>query len=100
MYDVFWDSGPLDVTAGHRYALGTARQRRLRWRRAETATWVDSFFRASDRFLTTADRELLPLEHVREPRGAGAWIGRMRSSASSAGSASGRHPPRRAPPTR
>ena len=42
-----------------------------RWRfdtRAETASWVSTFFQARDRFITTTDGQLLPLEHRREIR--------------------------------
>jgi hypothetical protein len=69
VYEVFWDGGPLDVTAGT--ATLSANPENGGWRfeaHAETASWVESFFRASDRFVTTADRELLPLEHVRAIR--------------------------------
>jgi hypothetical protein len=69
VYDVFWDGGPLDVTAGT--ATLSARATGNRWQfeaRAETAPWVETFFRARDRLTTTTDRDLLPLEHVREIR--------------------------------
>ena len=35
---------------------------------AETAGWVTPFFQARDRFVTTADATLLPIEHSREIR--------------------------------
>jgi Protein of unknown function (DUF3108) len=69
VYNVFWEGGPLDVTAGT--ATLSAQATSGGWRfeaRAETAPWVESFFQARDRFVTTTDRDLLPLEHQREIR--------------------------------
>jgi hypothetical protein len=71
VYDVYWDGGPMNVPAG----VATLTVEEIgggnRWRfetRAETANWVSNFFEARDRFITTADRDLLPLEHHREIR--------------------------------
>jgi hypothetical protein len=69
-YDVYWDSGPMNVPAGVA-TLTIAEGGGDVWRfetRAETASWVSRFFQARDRFITTADRDLLPLEHHREIR--------------------------------
>lgn len=69
VYDVFWDGGPLDVTAGT--ATLSAQAVSGGWRfeaRAATAPWVESFFRARDRFVTITDHHLLPLEQQREIR--------------------------------
>jgi hypothetical protein len=71
-FDVYWDSGPMNVPAG--IAVLTVQEGREgaeRWRfetRAETANWVSSFFQARDRFITITDRDLLPVEHQREIR--------------------------------
>lgn len=71
-FDVFWESGPVDVAAGSATLTVAADPRRGgQWVfevLAETAGWMAPFFEARDRFLTTADRQLLPLEHVREIR--------------------------------
>jgi Protein of unknown function (DUF3108) len=71
-YDVYWDSGPMNVAAGTATLLiveGHAGADRWRFEtRAETADWVSRFFEARDRLVTTADRDLLPLEHLREIR--------------------------------
>lgn len=71
-YDVYWDSGPMNVPAGTAtigVAVGEPGGRRWEFEtRAETASWVSTFFQARDRFITIADAELLPLEHRREIR--------------------------------
>jgi hypothetical protein len=72
VYEVHWDGGPVNLPAGT--ATLTIREGRRdadHWRfeaRAVTASWVATFFRANDLFITTADRTLLPLEHTREIR--------------------------------
>jgi hypothetical protein len=71
-YDVYWDSGPMNVPAGVAVlSIVEGEAGADRWRfetRAETASWVSPFFQARDRFITTADRELFPIEHHREIR--------------------------------
>jgi hypothetical protein len=72
VYDVYWDGGPMDVPAGT--ATMTVEQGSRdgpRWTfslRAETAGWVSTFFVARDRFVTSTDRDFLPVEHRREIR--------------------------------
>jgi hypothetical protein len=72
VYDVHWDSGPLDVPAGRatlRVVGGEPGAGRWEFEAtAETADWVSSFFQARDRFTTRADDNLEPLEHTREIR--------------------------------
>ncbi len=71
-YDIYWDSGPLNIVAGRvvlRVLEGSAASPRWRFEAvAETADWVASFYNARDRFMTTADAALLPVEHSREIR--------------------------------
>lgn len=71
-YDVYWDSGPMDVPAGTAtLAVQSGGPGADRWvfeTRAETAAWVSTFFEARDRFVTETDGQLLPLEHRREIR--------------------------------
>lgn len=72
VYEVYWDGGPVNLPAG----TATLRvvdggQGNPRWQfevRAETASWVSRFFQARDQFVTTADEDLLPMEHVRAIR--------------------------------
>jgi hypothetical protein len=72
IFDVFWDSGPLDVPAGTAaLTVLEGRDGAERWvfeTRAETADWVSTFFQARDRFVTEANGGLLPTEHRREIR--------------------------------
>jgi uncharacterized membrane protein YhaH (DUF805 family) len=69
IYEVVWNGGPLDVTAGTATLTATAVPGGWRFEvRADTARWVESFFQARDRFVTTTDQDLLPLEHRREIR--------------------------------
>jgi hypothetical protein len=71
-FDVYWDSGPMNLPAGTATLIvDEGANGADRWRfetRAETAGWVSTFFQAHDRFITIADRDLLPLEHQREIR--------------------------------
>ena len=71
-YDVYWETGPMNVPAGSAtLTVAEGADGGDRWRfetRAETANWVSRFFQARDRFLTTADGQFLPLEHRREIR--------------------------------
>lgn len=73
VYEVHWDGGPLNLPAGRATirvvtgASGTGEP----WEfeaTAETADWVSSFFQARDRFVTTANPQLEPIEHTREIR--------------------------------
>ncbi len=72
VYEVHWDGGPVNLSAG----TATLRvveggQGGPRWQfdaRADTAAWVSRFFQAQDHFVTTADAQLQPLEHVRRVR--------------------------------
>jgi hypothetical protein len=69
-YAVYWDGGPLNLVAGTA-TLSVARPRPDGWQfdvHAETADWLATFFRANDRFTTTTDAMLLPLEHRRAIR--------------------------------
>ncbi len=72
IYEVHWDGGPLNLAAGRatlRVVDGEPGGERWEFEAlAETADWVSSFFEARDRFVTTADRELQPIEHTREVR--------------------------------
>jgi hypothetical protein len=72
VYDVHWDSGPLNLPAGRatiRVVDGEPGAERWEFEvTAETADWVSSFFQARDRFSTRANGDLEPLEHVREIR--------------------------------
>lgn len=72
VYEVFWESGPMQLPAGQATLTVVAGPPATDgWTfeaRAETAGWVSTFFTARDRFVTTADRELLPIEHRREIR--------------------------------
>jgi hypothetical protein len=70
-YDVYWDTGPLNVPAGTATLTVVEGGRGATWRfeaYAETANWVSTFFQAQDQFVTTADEALQPLEHRREIR--------------------------------
>jgi hypothetical protein len=70
-YDVRWDGGPVNLPAGTAMLRVLAGGPGRDWQfeaAAETAGWVTPFFPARDRFVTTADATLLPLEHVREIR--------------------------------
>jgi hypothetical protein len=71
-FDVYWDSGPLDVPAGTATLTvlegGEGAGRWVFETRASTADWVSTFFQARDRFVTIADGTLLPTEHRRELR--------------------------------
>lgn len=67
-YDVFWESGPVDIPAGTA-TLSVTHGTSDAWTFevvAETASWMDTFFRAHDRFVTRTDRMLLPIEHRRD----------------------------------
>jgi hypothetical protein len=72
VYDVHWDSGPLNLPAGRatiRVIDGEPGAERWEFEAtAETADWVSSFFQARDRFNTRANADLEPLEHTREIR--------------------------------
>jgi Protein of unknown function (DUF3108) len=72
VYEVHWDGGPLNLAAGRaslRVIDGESGGDRWEFEAlAETADWVSSFFEARDRFVTTANRELQPIEHTREVR--------------------------------
>lgn len=83
VYDAEWVSGPLDVSAGTvtlRVLEGGSEDPPRRtadgvWAPAwvfeatmDTAPWVSRFFEAHDRFRSTADAELRPLDHVRALR--------------------------------
>ena len=72
VYDVVWIGGPMGIPAGtvvlevleptapvSRYRLAAT---------ARTAEWVAPFFEARDRYVTAADRRLLPLWHERSQR--------------------------------
>lgn len=70
-YDVYWDTGPLNVPAGTATLMVLEGGRDAAWRfeaHAETANWVSTFFEAQDLFVTTADETLQPLVHRREIR--------------------------------
>jgi hypothetical protein len=71
-FDVYWESGPLDVPAGTAtLTVLEGEDGASRWvfeTRAATADWVSTFFQARDRFVTVADGGLLPTEHRREIR--------------------------------
>jgi hypothetical protein len=71
-YDIYWDSGPFDVVAGAlvlRVLEGPPPAAQWRFEaQADTANWVATFYRARNRYTTTADVALLPLEHSREIR--------------------------------
>jgi Protein of unknown function (DUF3108) len=71
-YDVHWDGGPLNLTAGHatlRVMDGEPGSDRWEFEvLAETSDWMSSVFEARDRFVTIANRELQPIEHTREVR--------------------------------
>jgi Protein of unknown function (DUF3108) len=67
-YDVLWEGGPLDISAGRvevSVEPAEGANRRL-VATAETAPWVSRFFEARDRFETDADGELFPIVHRRE----------------------------------
>jgi hypothetical protein len=78
-YDVAWESGPLDVSAG-RITLSVVTAEaddrgpagdEPAWvfeATADTAPWVSRFFEAHDRFRTSADAQLKPLTHRRALR--------------------------------
>jgi hypothetical protein len=72
VYDVYWDGGPVNLPAGRATVSVTEGQPDgPRWQfetRAETANWVSTFFEAQDRFTTTTDAALLPIEHARAIR--------------------------------
>lgn len=71
-FDVFWDSGPMNLPAGTAtVSVEEGGEHAAHWRfelRADTANWMTTFFQARDRFTTIADRDLFPLEHRREIR--------------------------------
>jgi hypothetical protein len=70
-YDVRWDGGPVNLPAGTATLRVLAGGPGRDWQfeaAAETAGWVTPFFQARDRFITTSDATLLPIEHVREIR--------------------------------
>jgi hypothetical protein len=72
VYEVHWDGGPLDLPAGRAtISVIDGEPGGERWEfeaTAETAPWVSSFFQARDRFATRADKDIEPLEHIREIR--------------------------------
>jgi hypothetical protein len=72
VFDVYWDGGPLNVPAGRAeltVTQGASAEQPWRFElTAETASWVSRFFQARDRFVTTADPVIRPLEHTREIR--------------------------------
>lgn len=73
-YEIRWESGPLDLSAGEATLTVGARPEGTGtpgWTfeaRAATADWVSRFFEARDRFTTEADAVLRPLLHTREIR--------------------------------
>jgi len=70
-YEVRWDGGAMNLPAGTAVLRVVDGGGDRPWQfeaTAETAAWIAPFFQAQDRFVTTADRELQPLEHVREIR--------------------------------
>jgi hypothetical protein len=71
-YDVHWEGGPVALSAGTvTLTVADAPEAGTRWRfeaQAETADWMSRFFQARDRFVTTADALLRPVEHTREIR--------------------------------
>ena len=71
-YDIYWDGGPVNIVAGTAVLSvleGSASDPRWRFEaRAETADWIAGIFEARDRFTTTADGALLPIEHTLEIR--------------------------------
>ena len=71
VYEVYWDGGPVNLAAGTATLEVVDGIPGAPWQfeaRADTADWVSRFFQARDRFTTTADAMLLPLEHAREIR--------------------------------
>jgi Protein of unknown function (DUF3108) len=70
-YEVGWLGGPLGVAAGQatiEVQPGSGAASYTFVARAATADWVRQFFEARDEFITTATRELLPIEHRRDQR--------------------------------
>ena len=71
-YDIYWDGGPFDVVAGAvvlKVLEGSPPAAPWRFEaQADTANWVATFYKARNRYTTTADVALLPLEHSREIR--------------------------------
>lgn len=69
VYDVHWEGGPVDLPAGTAtLSVSGGPETWTLEARAETADWVTPFFRARDRFVTTTDRDLLPVVHERDIR--------------------------------
>ena len=76
VYDAQWVSGPLDVSAGTIVLRVVPRDtpsgnEEVVWTfevTLDTAPWVSRFFEAHDRFRSTADIDLRPVNHVRALR--------------------------------
>jgi hypothetical protein len=72
VYDVYWDSGPVDMPAGTAtLTVVNGGQSPARWQfetRAQTADWMSPFFEARDVFTTITDEQFFPTEHRREIR--------------------------------